>query len=61
MDIKSSKKAAEIFYDLKRKGFDIGQFDCMIASIFLMNGVNKIITRNVKHFINIPGLKVISY
>ena len=55
------KKAAYIFWSLKRKGQEIGQFDCLIAGIFLANGITKIITRNKKHFDKIPGLQVISY
>jgi len=61
LDKESCNKANEIFWDLGKKGTCPGKFDCMIAGIFLANGVNKIITRNTKHFENIPGLKVISY
>ena len=61
LDNFSSKKAAEIFQNLKKKGLIIDHMDCIIAGIFLINGVNKIITKNVKHFENILGLKVISY
>jgi tRNA(fMet)-specific endonuclease VapC len=57
----SGDKASEIFWDLGKKGIVSGKFDCMIAGILLSNGVNKIITRNVKHFEKIPGLKIISY
>lgn len=39
----------------------IGRFDSMIAGILLANGVDKIITKNVKHFEKIKGLRVISY
>jgi tRNA(fMet)-specific endonuclease VapC len=61
LDIKSCKKAREILFELKKSGKTIGEFDCMIAGIFLANGVNKIITRNKKHFESIPGFEVISY
>lgn len=57
----SCKSSSSIFWDLKKSGKMIGQVDCMIAGILLSNGVNKIITRNTKHFENIKGLKVISY
>ena len=57
----SSKKASEIFWNLVHKGENIGKFDSMIAGIFLINGVNKIITKNIKHFEKIPGIEVISY
>jgi predicted nucleic acid-binding protein len=61
IDKDSCVKSTEILWGLRKKGIDIGKWDCMIAGIFLANGVNKIITRNKKHFENIPGLKVISY
>jgi predicted nucleic acid-binding protein len=58
---KSCESSSLITWDLKKKGKITGQVDCMIAGILLSNGVNKIITRNVKHFENIKGLKVIAY
>ena len=58
---KSSKKSSEIWWELKKKGRIIGEFDCMIAGILLINNVNKIITRNAKHFEKIKDLKVIPY
>ncbi|MBU4069862.1 MAG: type II toxin-antitoxin system VapC family toxin [Nanoarchaeota archaeon] len=57
----SSKKASKIFWELKKQGESSGRFDCMIAGILLSNGINTIITRNVKHFKKIKNLKVISY
>lgn len=57
----SCEASSSIVWDLKKRGKMIGKVDCMIAGILLSNGVNKIITRNVKHFENIKGLKVISY
>lgn len=56
-----SKKASQIFWNLKKIGRTIEQIDCVIAGILLTNGVQKIITRNKKHFENIKGLEVISY
>lgn len=61
MDKKSSKQASKIYFELMRGGKIIGEFDCMVAGILLANGVDKIITKNIKHFENIKGLKVISY
>jgi predicted nucleic acid-binding protein len=58
---KASQKSAEISWYLKKKGIIIDNFDCMVAGILLVNGINEIITRNKKHFEHIPGLKVISY
>ena len=57
----SCKEAAKILSQLKRIGKIIEQSDCAIAGIFLSNGVDKILTKNKKHFENIKGLKVLSY
>ncbi len=57
----SCKSSSLIFWELKESGKMVGKLDCMIAGILLSNGVNKIITRNLKHFENIKGIKVISY
>ena len=55
------EEASKIFWNLKRNGKSIEQFDCVIASIFISHGITKIMTRNSKHFDNIKELKVISY
>lgn len=55
------KEASEISWRLKKLGKISGKFDCTIAGIFITRGVNKIITKNIKHFENIPEIKVISY
>lgn len=55
------EEASKIFWDLKRGGKTIEQFDCIIAALFLTNGINKILTRNPKHFERIKKLKVLSY
>ena len=57
----AAKKASKIFQELKKKGKTIGEADCLIAALYLTNGVTTIMTKNVKHFENIPGLKVVSY
>ena len=61
LDSSASKKSANIFWELRKRGKIIEAFDCAIAGIYLVNGVDKIITRNVKHFEKIKGLKVMSY
>lgn len=61
LDNQSCKKASEVFWRLKKEGKTIEQFDCVIAGIFLANGINTIISRNAKHFSNIHGLKIIGY
>ncbi len=57
----ASKKAAKIFWNLKRSGNTIDKFDCIVAGILLSSGIDKIITRNVKHFEKISGIKVLKY
>ena len=61
LDTAASLKASEIFWKLRKQGITLGKFDTAIAAIFLVNGISKIITKNKKHFEDIPGLKVISY
>ena len=57
----SCQEASRIFWKLKKEGKIIDQFDCVIAALFLTNGVNKILTSNPKHFEKIKQLHVISY
>ncbi|MAF51348.1 MAG: PIN domain nuclease [Nanoarchaeota archaeon] len=54
-------KAAEILANLIKNGNVIEENDCFIASIILLNGCNKIITRNEKHFSRIEGIEIIKY
>jgi len=55
------KKASRLFWELKAKGQAIGKIDVIIAANFMINGVNKIITKNKKHFSQIKGIKVLDY
>ncbi len=61
MTRESAKKAARVMKGLQGAGTAAGRFDSMIAGILMENGVNKIVTRNVKHFSKIKGLDVITY
>jgi predicted nucleic acid-binding protein len=61
LDRISSKTASKIYRDARKKGFTIGQFDSLIAGIFLSNGVNKILTRNKKDFEKMKGITVVEY
>lgn len=54
-------KSAEISADLINKGQIISDCDCMTAGIALSNGITEIVTKNVKHFEKIKGIKVIKY
>ena len=56
-DFESSKKAAEIFEDLKSKGDMIDFADIMIASIAITNDED-LITANLSHFKRIKELKL---
>ena len=52
--------AAKVFADLRRRGLPTGENDLWIAATALANG-ETLVTRNVKHFREIRGLKVISH
>ncbi len=56
-DEKASRKAAEIFEYLKKRGKMIDALDVMIASIAITNNEH-LLTFNKKHFDNIPDLKL---
>jgi len=56
-DYKSGDEASSIFADLRKLGKIIGIKDIMIAGICRSNNL-ELITKNVKHFENIKGLKV---
>ena len=53
----ASWKAAEISSELIKKGEPLDFQDIAIASIAIVNG-ESIVTRNVKHFSRIKGLKI---
>ena len=61
LTIAIAKRAAEIFNHLRKQGREIGQADCLIAATYLENGITKILTRNTKHFSQIPGLEIVAY
>lgn len=54
-------KSAEIYAYLVKKGEPIDDCDCLIAGIALSHGINTIITKNIKHFERISGLKIETY
>ena len=57
----ASFKAAEVKANLIKKGRIIDDIDCLIAAIGIINKVNIIITRNIKHFSVIDKMKVETY
>jgi len=52
--------AKDIYVDLYRKGFTIGEIDILIASYCLQHNYT-LITANTKDFINIQGLRLINW
>ncbi len=54
-------KSAKVLAALIKKGNLIEENDCFIASIMLLNGCEKILTRNKKHFESIKEIEVLSY
>ncbi|MFH2106015.1 MAG: type II toxin-antitoxin system VapC family toxin [Candidatus Micrarchaeota archaeon] len=61
IDFEVSKRAAELYANLRKKGILIDEPDYLIAAACLSNGISKIITRNKKHFDQIEKLEVIIY
>ncbi len=54
-------KAAEIGGELSKNGLTIESHDVLIAGICMANNCETIITKDVKHFSRIKGLKVKTY
>ena len=61
LDDNSIIKAAEISAELTKQGEMISDCDCMMAGIASSKGMNKIVTRNAKHFRKIKGMTVETY
>ena len=57
---RSAKISGELFGKSIKKGRTLGITDCMIAGIALDNN-EAILTRNIKHFESIEGLKIETY
>ncbi|MFQ5532191.1 MAG: type II toxin-antitoxin system VapC family toxin [Candidatus Nanoarchaeia archaeon] len=60
-NIKSSFIASKIAADLIKKGQKIDDLDNLIAGTMLANNCNIVVTRDIKHFKRIKGIKVESY
>jgi predicted nucleic acid-binding protein len=56
----STKLFGLIYAELRRLGIGIGAIDSLIASVVMEND-ETLITRNIRHFSRVPGLKVESY
>ena len=61
LGFKEAEKAAEIYDGLESKGKLIDDNDILIVGIMISNGINKIITKNVRHFERIEGIEIINY
>jgi tRNA(fMet)-specific endonuclease VapC len=61
LTIKEAKKSSKIYDQLSSKGQLIEDNDILIAGIMLSNGINKLITRNKRHFAWIKELEIITY
>lgn len=53
--------AAKSLALLSRRGSMVGQNDALIAATILTNGCREILTRNVKHYSRIDGVRVVTY
>jgi predicted nucleic acid-binding protein len=60
-DFQCGKISAKLLSDLKKKGIEINQNDCLIASVMIKNGISKIITGNKKYFERFEEIEVLSY
>ena len=60
LDAPSARRAGEIYAQRRRDGSPIEAEDAMIAGIAIENQ-QPLLTKNVKHFAGVPGLKVETY
>jgi tRNA(fMet)-specific endonuclease VapC len=59
-DSATSRRAAELRLALERRGESIGSLDTLIAGTALVRGAT-LVTRNIKEFGRIAGLKVVNW
>ncbi len=50
---KAIRKAARIYREQRAKGRTIGSFDAIISAGYKTEGINQIVTRNVRHYENL--------
>jgi tRNA(fMet)-specific endonuclease VapC len=60
LDSKIAIDAGKIYADLVKSGKRIELNDCLIAATALSLGINRIVTRNKKHFLRIKDIEVIT-
>jgi predicted nucleic acid-binding protein len=56
-DVDCAKRFGEVRADLLSRGLVVGVPDCMIGATALVHDLT-LVTRNLKHFSNIPGLRL---
>jgi tRNA(fMet)-specific endonuclease VapC len=59
-DAASARRFADVKAHLLQHGRPVGDVDTLIAAVALANG-QPLVTRNPRHFTNVPGLTVESY
>jgi len=52
-----ARRAGELMHALMKKGGYIGDMDCIIAAIAMVNS-QVLVTRNIEHFERVPGLRI---
>ena len=59
-DDRAAERCGQVIADLERHGRAIGLADCMIAAIGLSEDLT-VVTRNLRHFRRVKGLKVVRW
>ncbi len=57
LDVVSADRAAAVRRELQQQGAGIGMADSLVAGIVLASG-SMLLTRNLRHFERVPGLKL---
>ena len=60
LTLSATRRAAEIYANLRKKGEPIGHTDCLIAGIALTNNL-LLVTNNDDHFKRIEGLEIVNW
>lgn len=60
LTLSATRRAAEIYANLRKKGVPIGHTDCLIAGIALSNNL-QLVTNNIDHFKRIKGLEIVNW
>ncbi len=53
-------EGSKIYSSLIKRGEEIELNDCLIAASALIYGINEIVTRNIKHFQKIEGIRAVT-